>query len=130
MAKINRESGKNLQNLLSQNNNNNYNEQNNSLGDFFQNNEIEHKIQSSSNFNFSDKIRYIINQLNDNNIKEKANEIKQLCNNNENLLHQFSDSLIKSRIIGEENNHELYFKLIIQIESKELINFQISDTIK
>ena len=122
--KIRIESGKNIQNILPQNNNTLVNE-------VFSNNEIEHKIQSSSsNSNFGDKIRFITNQLSENNIKEKIAEIKQLCNNNDNLLHQFSEILIKNRITKEENNHELYFKLITQFDSKELINFQISDTLK
>ena len=127
--KIKAESGKNITNILSQNNNN-FSNQNNSLNEVFQNNEMEHKIQSSSNINFLEKIRFITNQLNENNLKEKANEIKQLCNNNDNSFHQFSEILIKSRVMNEENNHELYFKLITYIDYKDFINFQISDTIK
>ena len=56
--------------------------------------------------------------------------MKLYYNNNETLLHQFSDVLIKSRVMNEENNHELYFKLITQIDYKDFINFQINDTIK
>lgn len=128
--KMKAESGKNLSNLLSQNKNNNFINQNNLFNEVLPNNESEHKILSSSNLNFTDKVRFMLNQLNENNIKEKANEIKQLCNNNETLLHQFSDVLIKSRVMNEENNHELYFKLITQIDYKDFINFQINDTIK
>ena len=124
-----RESGKNLPNILPQNNNN-YINQNGSFGEIFGNNEVEHKMANSSNSNILDKLRFILNQLGENNIKEKANEIKLMCNNNDNLIHQFSDILVKSRIIREENNHNLYYKLILQIDSKELINFQITDTIK
>ena len=128
--KLKAESNKNIPNIISQNNNNNFNNQNNSLNEGFQNNEMEHKILSSSNLNFIDKIRFIMNQLNDKNLKEKANEIKQLCNNSDNSFHQFSEILIQSRVMNEENNHELYFKLINFIDYKDFINFQISDTIK
>ena len=126
--KIRMESGKNLSNILPRGNNNNFNAQNNSLMEIFGNNEMDHKIQSSNII--LDKMRFIFNQLGENNIKDKANEIKQLCNNNDNLYHQFSDFLVKNRIIREENNHDLYFKLVTQIDYKELINFQINDTIK
>lgn len=128
--KMRMESGKNMNNNIISQNNNNFNNQNNALGEIFGNNEIEHKIQSTSNILNLDKIRFIFNQLTEINIKDKANEIKQICNNNENLLHQFSDFLIKNRIINEENNHNIYFQLIMQIDSKDLINFQISDTLK
>jgi hypothetical protein len=128
--KMKAESGKNLSNLLSQNKNSNFMNHNNLFNEVLPNNETEHKILSSSSLNFTDKIRFMLNQLNENNIKEKANEIKQLCNNNDTLLHQFSDTLIKARVMNEENNHELYFKLITQIDFKDFINFQIADTIK
>ena len=123
------ESGKNLQNILPQNNNN-YLNQSGSFGEIFGNNEAEHKMQNSSNSNLLDKLRFILNQLGENNIKEKANEIKIMCNNNDNLIRQFSDFLVKNRIIREENNHNLYYKLITQIDNKELFNYQISDTLK
>ena len=103
------------------------NNQNNSLGEIF-NNEMDHKIQSNNIILF-DKIQFILNQLGKNNIKEKANEIKQICNT-ENLLKSFSDFLIVNRIITEKNNHELYFELINLIDQKNIINYQISDTIK
>ena len=128
--KMRADSNKNLSNILPQNNNNNnYIKPNMNFGEIFGNNEAEHKMPNSSNPNILDKIRFTLNQLGENNIKEKANEIKLMYNNNDNLLHQFSDLLMKN-IIHQENNHNLYFKLIIQMDSKELINLQIAETIK
>ena len=103
-------------------NNNNY-----SFGDVFSN-DIENKIQPSNNEIF-DKIQFIINQLSQTNIKDKATEINNICTN-DNLLKMFSDFFITNRISGEPNNHDKYYELINLIENKDLINYQISDTLK
>ena len=113
----------NIKNI--QGNNNNY-----GLGDTF-GNDLDHKIQTS-NTEILDKIQFILNQLNPNNLKEKAKEIKMICNN-DNLLKMFSDFFILNRISTENNNHDRYFELINLMEnkdSKDLINYQISDTLK
>ena len=106
-------------------NNNNY-----GFGDLF-GNEMDNKMQSS-NYEINDKIQFILNQINPTNLKDKAKEIKAICNN-DNLLKMFSDFFIANRISSEPNNHDRYFELINYIEnkdSKDLINYQISDTLK
>ena len=100
------------------------------LGDVF-GNELEHKIQSQNNEIF-EKLQFTLNQLNQGNLKEKAKDIKTLCNN-ENTLRIFSDFFILNRISKEPNNHDKYFELINLMEnkdSKELINYQITDTLR
>ena len=100
------------------------------LGDVFRN-ELEHKIQSQNNEIF-EKLKFTLNQLNQGNLKEKEKDIKKLCNN-ENTLRIFSDFFILNRISKEPNNHDKYFELINLMEnkdSKELINYQINDTLR
>ena len=91
-------------------------------------NEMEHKLQSQ-NPEIFDKIQFILNQLNPNNLKEKAKEIKLICNN-DNLIKAFSDTLISNRITSEINNHQNYYDLINYMENKDLIYYQIADTLK
>ena len=92
------------------------------------NGEIENKIQMPNSEIF-DKIQYIFNQLNKNNIEEKAKELKAICNN-DNMTKIFSDFFITNRISREMNNHDIYFELINLMENKDLINYQIRDTLK
>jgi CCR4-NOT transcription complex subunit 1 len=117
----------NIKNIPGGNNNNgNYPLGGDSFG-----NELEHKIQAS-NSDILEQIQYKINQLNVNNLQEKAAEIAKLCNN-DNILKMFSDYFIVNRISTEINNHDIYFDLINLIdnkESKDLINYQIADTLK
>ena len=110
---------------MPENSNTNY-----GLGDVFRN-ELEHKIQSQNNEIF-EKFQFTLNQLNQGNLKEKAKDIKTLCNN-ENTLRIFSDFFILNRISKEPNNQDKYFELINLMEnkdSKELINYQITDTLR
>ena len=117
----------NIKNIPGANNNNgNY-----SLGCDTFGNELDHKNQAS-NTEIIDKIQFALNQLTLNNLQEKANEISKLCNN-DNMLKMFSDYFVLNRISQESNNHDIYFELTNLIDnkdSKDLINYQIADTLK
>jgi CCR4-NOT transcription complex subunit 1 len=75
-----------------------------------------------------EKIKFIFNSMSKNNIAEKANELKMVLLN-ENYVKWFSNFFIVNRVSAENNNHSIYNDLISYIDSKELNNLLIRDTI-
>ena len=125
----------NFGNLINNNNittipiNSNNNSNISNVNEIFNNtNDVDHKIQPP-NQDIIDQIQFIFNQISKNNMSEKAKEINKVINNNENLLKWFSDFFIVNRISTEINNHEKYFELLNFMNNKELINYQIKDTL-
>ena len=75
-----------------------------------------------------EKIKFIFNSMSKNNLVEKSNELKSILNN-ENYVKWFSNFFIVNRVSVEHNNHVIYNELISLIDSKELNNLLIKDTI-
>lgn len=75
-----------------------------------------------------DKIKFIFNSMSKNNINEKSNELKMILSN-DNYVKWFSNFFIVNRVSVENNNHIIYNDLITNIDSKELNNLLIKDTI-
>ena len=75
-----------------------------------------------------DKTRAIFLSLSKNNILEKAAELKQLILTDKKLTKWFSNYFIVQRAV-QNNYHQVYNELITSIDSKELNNFLIKDTI-
>jgi len=75
-----------------------------------------------------EKIKFIFNSMSKNNLVEKSNELKNILLN-ENYVKWFSNFFIVHRVSVEHNNHIIYNELITQIDSKELNNLLIKDTI-
>lgn len=75
-----------------------------------------------------EKIKFIFNSMSKNNISEKSNDLKMLLTN-DNYMRWFSNFFIINRVSVENNNHAIYNDLITYIDSKELTNLLIKDTI-
>lgn len=75
-----------------------------------------------------DKTRGIFFSLSKNNISEKANELKQLILTDDKHLEWFSSYFIIQRAT-QSNNHSAYSEFISNIDSKELNNLLIKETI-
>lgn len=75
-----------------------------------------------------DKIKFTFNSMSKNNLVDKSNELKIIMTN-ENYMKWFSNFFIVNRVSVEHNNHIIYNELISLIDSKELNNLLIKDTI-
>jgi CCR4-NOT transcription complex subunit 1 len=75
-----------------------------------------------------EKIKFIFNTMSKNNIADKSNELKLILSN-ESYVKWFSNFFIVNRVSAENNNHIIYNDLIAFIDSKELNQLLIKDTI-
>jgi len=89
--------------------------------------DVETSIQAPSQ-DVIDKINFIFNSMSKNNIADKSNDLKSILTN-DNVIKWFSNFLILNRISVEYNNHQIYYELITYIDSKELNNLLIKDSI-
>ena len=74
-----------------------------------------------------EKIKFIFNSMSKNNIADKSNELKVILSNDI-YVKWFSNFFIVNRVSAENNNHIIYNDLIAFIDSKELNNLLIKDT--
>lgn len=75
-----------------------------------------------------DKINFIFNSMSKSNIVDKSNDLKLILTN-DNVIKWFSNFFILNRISVEYNNHQIYYELITYIDSKELNQLLIKDSI-
>jgi CCR4-NOT transcription complex subunit 1 len=75
-----------------------------------------------------EKIKFIFNSMSKNNIADKSSELKIILSN-DSYVKWFSNFFIVNRVSVENNNHIIYNDLIVFIDSKELNNLLIRDTI-
>jgi len=87
----------------------------------------EPSIQAPSQ-DIIDKINFIFNSMSKSNILDKSNDLKLILIN-DNVIKWFSNFFILNRISVEYNNHQIYYELITYIDSKELNQLLIKDTI-
>jgi len=76
-----------------------------------------------------EKIKFIFNSMSKNNLVDKSTELKNIILSNDNYMKWFSNFFIVNRVSVEYNNHIIYNELISLIDSKELNNLLIKDTI-
>lgn len=106
------------------------------INNALQSNNLTHILGSAENENaiipppqeIIEKIKFIFNSMSKNNLVDKSNELKNILSN-ENYVKWFSNFFIVNRVSVEHNNHIIYNELISLIDSKELNNLLIKDTI-
>lgn len=103
------------------------NSQSNNLTQILGNNEYENTFTNPPQ-EIVEKIKFIFNSMSKNNIAEKSNDLKIILSN-DNYVKWFSNFFIVNRVSAENNNHIIYNDLIAFIDSKELNNLLIKDTI-
>lgn len=89
--------------------------------------EGETTIQAPSQ-DIIEKINLIFNKMSKNNIADRSNDLKVIIVN-ENVIRWFSNYFIVNRISVEPHNHPIYHELLTYIDSRELSQQMIKDTI-